>query len=125
MLTNKNVKGRRRRVVKWKTHTDISEGAHKLSRKARCPKAQPPPPPKGKVVMAGAGGGVQGSPRAHAGAVCGESSGRGRRRSRGPGCVAEEIFADRGSLFGVCLHLLMCCLSMEKTVKLSNRELPR
>ena len=42
-----------------------------------------------------------------------------------PGCVAEEIFADWGSFFQVCLHLLMCCLSMEKTVKLSNSELPR
>lgn len=58
------------------------------------------------------------------------------------GCVRGEqqegrtekpaaLAAGRGDLCALGLflrarlHLLMCCVSMEKTVKLSNRELPR
>lgn len=86
------------------------------------------PTPRGKVAMAGAGVGVlvltAGLPQGPPGAVLGRAGGVDGEAS-GPGCVAEEIFADWGSFFQVCLHLLMCCLSMEKTVKLSNSELPR
>lgn len=130
VLTSKNVKGkRRRRVVKWKTHQYLGKSSQ-AQQENKMPKCPTSPTPKGK------GGDVRGwcrgvgtDHRAPRGPMLGLSVGRamgGEDREAGaPGCVAEEIFADRSSLFGVCLHLLMCCLSMEKTVKLSNGELPR
>lgn len=87
------------------------------------------PHPKGKGGNGRACLGVlvltPGLPRACPEAVWGKSSRGEDGEASGPGCLAEAIFADRGSFFQVCLHLLMCCLSMEKTVKLSNSELPR
>ena len=44
----------------------------------------------------------------------GKAAGGEDGEARGPGCMAEEIFADRGSFFQVCLHLLICCLSVER-----------
>lgn len=85
------------------------------------------PTPNGEGGDDRAGVGVlvltPGLPRACPGAACGKSCRGEVGEASDPGCLAEAIFVDWGSFFQMCLHLLMCCLSMEKTVKLSNSEL--
>lgn len=55
----------------------------------------------------------------------GRAAGGEDGEASGPGCMEKRSLRTGGSFFQVCLHLLMGCLSMEKTVKLSNSELPR